>query len=366
MKYLIAFTLLFSQVSYANDSAAAAAATVLLLFGAARGAEHSIYSGRWPNELGDWKSPQTQITAEIVEQCNFLIEGRLLGTNRFNMLMLITKNLEKEVKIKPQDVEFEFESGLVRRGQVDLDTEYTIKKDGKYIIIIPFPRKDDFENQNKLNVSIPFSMDNKPCTAKLAFDRPKEVTPLISTYTRMVTLDTELAYGIGVNRGNLKKYLGEESRMFRLQMNLIGQSQHGSYFGFGTTSDNTIKQEDWADSTLTAAEPKASMFFFDMGYLHRKILTKKSFFYYRVGLEFAGLTVRDNIVADQRYHENGVGIHAQLLYNRTFAQVDHGIWMGDYSWTFGLDGRHIFSGDIGKDNFKGSQLGVLGSLSVGI
>lgn len=365
MKYLIALSLLFSQVSHANDSAAAAA-TVLLLFGAARGAEHSIYTGRWPDELGDWKSPQTQITAEVVEQCNFLIEGRLMGTNRFNMLMLITKNLEKEVKLKPQDIEFEFESGLVRRGQVDLDTEYTVKKDGKYIIIIPFPRKDDFFNQNKLNVSVPFSAEGKSCNAKLVFGRPQEVKPLLSTYTRMTTVDTELSYGVLANSGNLKKYLGDQSTMFRLQVNLIGQQQHGAYFGFGGTSRYKMEAQDLSDSGLIAFTPTSSLTVFDFGYLYRKILAKKSFLYYRAGIEFSTLYIKDDNYSNLSYRENGLGVHGQLLYSRTFAQIDQGVWMGDYTWNLGLEGHHIFSGDVGNDEFTGSQIGIMGSLTVGI
>lgn len=364
MKYLIALSLLLSQVSQANDSAAAAA-TVLLLFGAARGAEHHIYSGRWPNELGDWKSQQTQVTAEIVEQCNFLVEGRLLGTNRFNMLMLITKNLEKEVKLKPQDIEFEFENGVVRRGQVDLDTEYTIKKDGKYIIVIPFPRKDDFANQNKLSIAIPFTAEGKDCVGKLVFDRPKEVTPLISTSTRMTTLDTELSIGTASNSGNLKKYLGDQSGLFRLQINVIGQNQHGGYFGFGAPNENDVEPSDLATTGLPITTAKASMTYFDFGYAYRQILARRSFIYYRAGVAFNSLRIRDE-VGDTGFNESGSGIHGQILYSRTFAQVDHGVWMGDYTWNVGFDGRYIFSGDIGKDNFTGSQLGIIGSLTVGL
>lgn len=365
MRYLIILSLLFTQTTYAND-AAGTAATVLLLFGAARGAEHSIYSGRWPDEIGDWKNPNTQITAEIVEQCNFLIEGRLLSSNRYNIMMLITKNLDKEVKIKPQDVEFEFESGVVRRGDVDLDTEYTVKKDGKYIILIPFPRKDDFLNQNKLTVSMPFTSDSKACNAKLVFNRPKDVPPLISTSTRMTSVEAELSLGFISSTGNLKDIVGSSNSTVRLDVNFIGSRRHGMYLGLGSNGENDLSQQEGTSLGFTANSTKASFSSWNIGYMYRTILTRRSFMHYKLGADFSSLLLVDNDNRNTRASYRGTGAHAQVMYHHTLAQVDRGFWRGDYAVSVGGDGRQIFSGDIkGDRNFKGTQASFLTSISIG-
>lgn len=365
MKYIISILLIFSQIAQANDSAAAAA-TVLLLFGAARGAEYSIHTGRWPDEIGDWKSPQTQITAEIVEQCNFLVEGRLLSTNRKNIMMLITKNLDKEVKLKPQDIEFEFESGIVRRGDVDLDTEYTVKKDGKYIMLIPFPRKDDFFNQNRITVSIPFKSENKSCNAKLIFNRPVEVPHLISTSTRLTTLETEFSIGTTGSSGNLKKYVGSNNSVIRLDLNFLGPKGHGVYLGIGVNGENNLTQQDTVNTGTVATSPIATLSSFNIGYIHRSILTRRSFIHYKLGADFSSLLITDNVDGSLRESYKGKGLHFQSLYHYTFAQIDRGIWRGDWAYAVGLDGRHIFDGEFkGDANFEGSQLGILATINIG-
>lgn len=363
MKWLFILFLISNQAL--ADSASTVASTVLLAFGAAKATQFSLEQGIWPNELTDWKDPRINLTAEIIDQCNLLIEGRLLGTNRHNTLALIVKNQGDDVKFKPQNVEFEFEAGVIRRADVDLEEEYTFSKNKRYVLLIPFPRKDDFKDQNKLTVNAQFMASSKACTTKMVFERPQSIAPAIETYTRMTTVEFELNYGRANYSGGLSDFASSNSNQYNLALNTIGP-HHGVYIYINGTSNISAPTKIVESISFVASQPEVYLNQIGLGYLNRQIITKKHSMQYKLGVESFAVKFQDKASNNNRKEFSSAGLNAQIQYNYFFAQIDRGFWYGDYAITFSIDDHYVPNGTINDSyNFSGNSIGVLLGLKIG-
>lgn len=364
MKYLILIPfLIFSHRAYCDDSAKAAA-TILVLFGAAKGAEAAYEDGAWNQELVDWKDPNTGITSEVVEQCHMLIEARLLGVNRYNSLVLIAKNLGDEIKFKPGIVEFEFENGVTRRADVELSDERTLQKDKKYIIVLPFPRKDDFKDQNKITVKAQFDDGKGPCVSTLNFDRPKEVPSSIVTYTRLTTLEVEFYYGTTSLSGNLSDSGKNSLPTFSTGINIIG-ARHGMYFST-VSSNSTAAPAKYLQAASITGAGTVSNSSMDLGYINRQILDRNKNILLKIGLGVYRLLLKSTSDKSNYTSFDATSLQLQAQYNYFFAQVDRGFWRGDYGIYFGVDGHWIPDGTIDDNKFDGIATSLFAGLKVGI
>ena len=358
MKKIVVAIFFISSMAHAQR-AEQAVATVFLAFGVAKSSQYFLESGLWPNEIPDWKDPQTQITGEIVEQCGVLMEGRLLGTNAENLLVLIVKNQKEELKFKPETVEFEFDSGVTRRADVDIDEEFTFKKDTRYVLFIPFPSKGDFKGQNNIKVSAELRDGASKCTAKMEFNRPIDVPPRIATYTRLSSGEFEISYGASSASGEMEKFTKSSNGTYRFDLNFMGV-QNGIYFGIGGTNSIPAPDALTVKFGVTYPSPTVSLHSLNLGYIYRHILAQRHFLLVKLGLGSMSLNMRNlgrESVSETAYHQ-------QLSYIYYFAHVNRGFWNGSYAVSFALDHEWVPSKNPDVD-FSGSQLGGFVGLRLG-
>lgn len=355
-----------SQQALAN-SAGDAAGAILVSFAAAKTIQSLGVNSLERMELAEWKDDRTGTTAILGDSCGFYYEARIIGDVRDNYLWVTLKNNNTTQRsFNPIEVEFKFSDGVERRPDLFRFNEVFFEPGRLYNMILPFPSKEDFKNQQSLNVVVPFYGDGKKCVIPLKLVRNPKVADTLNSTASMDMLSIDMSYGVSNISGNMKKIIGDSRSVLGLNMNFYGPTGGGLYLGFRTYDSVAVNSELATAEALPASwNIQASEFF--IGYTHRFIISQDSVWYLRGGIGGINLSLlADNNNQQDRY--NASIFDLQAGYQHYFSRVKSGIWMGNYYWGVHLNDSIMYSSKTMKNGTKldGNAAAVSVMIGVGI
>jgi len=342
------------------------AGAILVSFVAAKGVSAIGVNALETLELEEWRDERSRTTAVLGDACGFYYEARVIGDLTSNYLWLSLKNNNPTTKsFNPIEVEFKFSDGIERRPDLFRFNEVFFEPGRLYNMILPFPAKEDFKNQQSLGVTIPLYGEGKKCELPLQLVRnPKVPDTLKSTVTSTI-LEADVSAGGASISGNLRHLLGTGSSLSSFNFLLYGSSTGGLYFGFRSYNDKTLSQ-DIATQEAYAAQWQARMTEFYFGYAHRFIVSRDTAWFLRGGIGGASLMISDEgHTVQDRFSASTLDLQAgyQSFFNRQKA----GLWRGNYYWGLQLHNSYVFTRETMKNGtrYDGNALSALVMIGVG-
>lgn len=367
-KYLLVAASLvsLSQPAVAGGAGDAAGA-ILVTFATSKGMQSLAVNSLEQVELDEWKDDRSQTTAILGDACGFVYEARMIGELRDNYLWLSLKNNNPTQRsFNPIEVEFKFSNGIERRPDLFRFNEVFFEPGRLYNMILPFPSKEDFKEQQSLEVTVPFYGEGKRCVLPLKLIRNPKVPDTIKSTASMNILDMDLGVGATGFSGNLGKAFGSAHSVTTLNMMLYGPRNKGMYFGFRSYSDSKINSEVVTAEGF-AADWRAHVSDFYIGYAQRFVHNADLNSYVRIGLNSGSVRITNaNNVNQETFHNSGLDL--QLGFQQFFSRVKAGIWIGNYYWGGALNGSAFFGTEPMKNGtkFDGNTASALLFIGVGI
>jgi hypothetical protein len=319
-----------SQTAFA-DSAGGAAGAILVSFAAAKGAESVAVNALERMELDEWKDERSLTTAVLGDTCGFYYEARVIGDVRYNYLWLTLKNNNSTQRsFSPIEVEFKFSSGIERRPDLFRFNEVFFESSRLYNMILPFPAKEDFKNQQSIDVTVPFYGEGKKCDIPIKLVRNPKVPDTLRGTVSLDALDMEVTYGTSYISGNLGDVIGKNHSVMSFNFLVYGPYGGGLYLGFRSYDQTQISNAVAAQESFPPIwQARASEFY--IGYVHRFVLNQDSTAFVRGGIGGMTLSILNEDSTKQDHFSAGT-IDLQAGYQRFFNRVKAGIWRGNYYW----------------------------------
>lgn len=348
-------------------SGADGAGAILISFVAAKGVTAIGMNALESLELEEWRDERSRTTAVLGDTCGFYYEARVIGDLTGNYLWLSLKNNNPTTKsFNPIEVEFKFSDGIERRPDLFRFNEVFFEPGRLYNMILPFPAKEDFKNQQSLNVTIPLYGEGKRCELPLKLLRNPKVPDTLKSTLTLTLLEADVSAGGTLISGNLQRLLGKGSSTSSFNFLLYGSPNSGLYFGFKTYNDKALSA-DLATQEGYASDWQARMAEFYFGYAHRFIVTRDTTWFLRGGIGGASLMISDagHSVQD-RFGSSTFNL--QGGYQSFFSRQKAGIWRGNYYWGLQLQNSYVFASEAMKNGtkFDGNALSALVMIGVGL
>lgn len=366
MQVLLMMSLILTRTPVAfADTAGGSAGAILVSFAAAKGAESVAINALDKMELEEWKDERSLTTAVLGDTCGIYYEARVIGDVRYNYLWLTLKNNNSSLRsFNPIAVEFKFSSGVERRPDLFRFNEVFFEPSRLYNMILPFPAKKDFKNQQSLEVTVPFSNEGKRCDIPIKLVRNPKIPDTLNSTASGNILDMEVSYGTSSTSGNLAEVIGKNGSAMSFNFLVYGPSNGGLYFGvrnYGQVqlSSAVVSQESY----LTTWQARTSEYY--IGYTHRFILNQNSSAFLRGGIGGMTLSIinEGNTQIDQ-FSANTLDLQAG--YQRFFSRVKAGIWRGNYYWGASLSDSLLYSAKAMKNGTKYDGTAVSAMLTIGV
>lgn len=334
MKYFVAFLVFISAATSHADRAIDAAGRVVLVGILGGAAAHSASRSLRQFELEDWQNSETGLTSELASSCGVVLEGRLIGDNRNNYLLLGLSNSESNQKvIKPEDITFAFEGGRERRPRLPMISSLEMKPNWYYLMVLPFPSKEDFKDKSKLTITVPIKGD-KSCDASLEMVRNPSAPDRIVTYTTWKAIDSSMGLGVTQLSGGLEK-LVNSSTPGTVDFNLsFWGPTWGLMMGVDIFSDMSLASDVTTRENLPGRNLRLSIYNIDL--LHRTRLGSNQEFIWR-----AGYTMAEANLAIDEHDSSAVKTSTDGFNAAVTWQKNYDTYYGAWSWGFTLAGNYL-------------------------
>lgn len=364
---LLALSITTQAVTSRADSAGNAAGAILISFAAAKGMQSVGVNALERMELEEWKDERSQSTTVLGDTCGFYYEARLIGDARYNYLWVTLKNNNSlQRSLNPIETEFKFSNGIERRPDLFRFYDVFFEPGRLYNMILPFPAKEDFKNQQSLTVNIPLYGEGKRCDVPVRLVRNSNRPDSIRSTVSQTMVDVNLSIGGAAVSGDLGNVLKKNLSMTSIVMTMSSPEGGGLYLG-ARFYENSNPSNDLAarEGYLTNWNIQASEFLF--GYQKRFALKMDSSAYIRVGFGGVSLNVANEDFGSEQRH-SGSALDLQAGYQKLFKKVKSGVWMGSYFWSAGITNSFVFGREPMKNGTKydGNMFSALVSVGVGI
>lgn len=370
-KFLIVLVFLYYSVPTYSDTAGRAA-SVAITTGSLIAVSHLQYQRWLQSELEDWKDPDAQTTTKLFSGCGLLLETRITGNHRNNVVFYgISNPNEQVVVIKPDQASVVFSSGRERTAKFPYGASpIEIKKNWWAKSVVVLPKKREFKAIDSIQINIPiFSQDGtkKVCELKGFIQRDPNIQELKSSFTRYTAFDMGLLFGSNlVSESSSNNIQEKDGFNFTMDINFYPWNEHGFGFSFYYADPSTVAianiKNYLNDSKLNIYSNSTSFH-----YAGKSELIDRHNLLWKLGWGTYTIYYHEENQSsyDSKEFINGSLYVGGLGYEWVFSRVDYGYWMGDYS--IGIHYNHLILEKKEKNNlnYGGHAGSFLGSFRMG-
>ena len=306
------------------------------------------------SELEGWKDTETKSTSSLAESCNMIVEARITGNRRQNVILFaVTNKSDETILVRPTDVKVVYSSGVERLANFPFDVSPTEVKPNWWMrSIVMLPHKNEFKNVDYIDVVIPFSNESgveSDCKVKVRLNRNKEVPEEKSTYTRGVYLDFAYMFGTNLFSSESQKEL-DTSSMSSISFNF--NFYFNNYLGLSIGMLGSSYENNANTILESELNEKVDARFFSgyIGLLAKYEFKPKFILYYGGGYHSYSIKNLERDVGPEREVVSGGSYYLTIGQEYVFSRVNSGFWTGDYS--VGLHYYHINISDEKINNVK--------------
>lgn len=369
---LVLLSLVIAPRTLAQKEAASAALSAAVMGGGIHALSRAHYQNFLKSELEDWKDSATGMTTKLFNQCGVSFELRAMGNRRSNFIYFVIANeTEKDLVLKPNEINAEYSSGRLRRLKTPFRTnDLEIKKNWVIRGIFNLYDKVEFKNLDSIDVKIPLYLGNASkeyCVLEGTLSRNKKVPQDPDTYIRSLTFDLALKYGPNiVSSGEAKGYY-ENKGVFGLDIDMYFWRKHGIHLGFLRADMHQRNIDEFKEET-ESDDVKLSEFYTMVGYAGHHQHNSKWFSFWNLGLGNYSLEniapVKDGNVK-KVIEQSQTSYYATYELGYSFFSEEQGIWNGDYLVGAALMYRMIPEFEVGDIEMSGSNVSLLFSFRMG-
>lgn len=354
----------YSSLSHADYRAITSAFALTAQTGAILAMNEVMYQNWLNSELEDWKDQLTETTARLYSQCNVSYEVRILGNNRINVAYItMSNNSAQSITVKPSRIYLNFDSGKRRLPYYPIEvSDQEVKAGWKVSLLIPFPKKTDFKDEDGLTIEVPLfdeSGAEKECKllGKLERDTTKEQP--VRSYTRASTFDFVIGAGVSLfPTGDNKNYFNDKSSSFVMDLHLFPWVSHGFHAGFMRNDMKAANNQLIASNIPGRNEVEMSEFMFAFGYTYRHFFSERLSMNYMLSITANSIEdLKKNNPSEQEL-ESEVGFMHKFNLDYYWYTSDYMPIQGDFGSGIYVMHRYLPKGNVGGVNYGGFVFGV--------
>lgn len=362
-KVCLALLMLFSNTSFANQAINGLVNTAVV-GGAIVGVNEAFYQNWISSEMKTWKSDSTGTTTRLYNSCGMNVELRILSSRRSNSIFIAVQNPTKDsVVLKLNHMQVKYSTGRTRTYSSYFQISDKKIESGWWTGgYFPLERKKDIKGADSIEVFIPLIIQDKECVAKGTLYRNESAPDNYEDYTRILSLDLSVRFGMISNLSNGSENLyGKSASSFAFDIGFYPWNYHGFHFGIQRTDvDKSISEQVRIDRGLTKTPDLYDSTLF-LGYQGYNDLNEKWTLFWNAG--YFSITLEESGTDDDDFSSESTSSYylgTELDY--VLARKESGPFQGDYFIGFGINYRKIPKVDVTSIKTNGDSLMTFVSL----